>query len=129
MDKLIFKRIKTLRYNAGLSQQEISRKLNISQSTYQRIERGKGSTWSYYLESIASFFGIDEKELFLDTNHKVDESNQTARIDLNNHQEKMLSLYESLLSEKDKNCLLLEKLLHEKEKYIDLLENLKEKRP
>lgn len=128
MDKLIFKRIKTLRYNAGLSQQEISRKLNISQSTYQRIERGEGSTWSYYLESIASFFGIDEKELYLDTIHKVDESNQTAKIDLNNHQEKLLSLYESLISEKDKNYLLLEKLLHEKEKYITILENLNAKK-
>lgn len=121
MSKLLSKKIKNLRLNYGWTQQEIANKLNISQSTYQRIERGIGASFHYYLSAIASLYGIEERELF-DSIHQSNISKSNSSISENNEDLKISKLYESIIAEKDQNKALLEKLLEQKEKYIALLE-------
>lgn len=122
MNKLLSKKIKNFRINYGWTQTEIANKLNISQSTYQRIERGVGSSYHYYLSSIAALYGIEENE-FLHSSNNSEKDNSPSESDYQNRLSKLITIYENLILEKEKNTVLLEKLLEQKEKYIQILES------
>lgn len=53
-------KVKKMRKIKGFSQEEMAHKINISRSTYGRIERGETSLTEQKLEKIASIFDIDD---------------------------------------------------------------------
>ncbi len=59
MNANIGRRIKSFRERKGFSQEELAGKLNISRSTYQRIENGETNSWINHLENICSSLDVD----------------------------------------------------------------------
>jgi transcriptional regulator with XRE-family HTH domain len=51
--------IKRLRKERGVSQEEIADFLDVSQSTYGRIENGKSNSWSVYVQALSGYFEVD----------------------------------------------------------------------
>ncbi len=104
MNTLVGKRIRTLRKQKGLSQEQVADSLHISQSTYARIESGESSSWSSYLEQISALFEIQPEELIkqehiiVNQNQQGGESNNAYII---NQQlsEKLTESYEQRLLE------------------------------
>lgn len=64
-NKKIGARIRDIRKEKKLEIEDMLVKLNVSESTYLRIEKGETSTWSGYLEKICQILEINEEELFL----------------------------------------------------------------
>lgn len=56
-------KIRTLRENLGLSQEEVAEKMHISPNTYGKIERGETKLTLAKLEQIAQIFDVDIVEL------------------------------------------------------------------
>ncbi|GAA3780517.1 hypothetical protein GCM10022271_10980 [Corallibacter vietnamensis] len=63
MNSQVVDKIKSLRYNKGLSQEQVADYLNISQSTYARIENGDSNSWSNYINPICQLFEINPEDL------------------------------------------------------------------
>lgn len=117
MNRNIGKKLKIIRLQQGLSQKEMSEKINLSQATYNRFERGDSKTWIHYIESIAIALGVAEEELMNSSNVAVhietDINPEPKHIELENK----LIMYDLLLQEKDKRIAVLEEMvfiLHEK---------------
>ena len=62
---ILGKNIKRYRQLKGLSQEELSEKLDISQQTMSKIECGKNFLTSETLEKIPSILGVNLYELFI----------------------------------------------------------------
>ena len=58
--------IKRSRVNQGISQYEMSSRLNVSQNTYFKIEKGKTKLDVYRLIQISNILQIDLQELFIE---------------------------------------------------------------
>ncbi|WKK73993.1 helix-turn-helix transcriptional regulator [Marivirga salinae] len=100
--------LKKLRIAKNLSQEQLADELNISQSTYSRIENGN-QNWAKYLNEICDFFNIEPSILFvkelplnnskkIQTNREID--NSKNQID---EKEKIINILEKqveLLEEK-----------------------------
>lgn len=54
---MIYQKLKSLRLSHQLSQEQIAEELNVSQSTYARLENGSNS-WPKYLKKICSYFQV-----------------------------------------------------------------------
>lgn len=52
MNAIVAKRLRNLRKQKNWSQEEVAFKLNISQSAYDRIEKGESNSWANYIEPI-----------------------------------------------------------------------------
>ena len=63
MNKLIGKRIRIKRLELNVSQQEMADRMYLSQSTYNRMEKGKTATWVHHIEVICKAPHISEQEL------------------------------------------------------------------
>lgn len=59
MKERVGKKIKSLRTQRGLSQEETAEKLNISRSSYERMEAGKSNSWASHLKNLSSLFEVD----------------------------------------------------------------------
>ena len=79
---------KELRNNAGLTQQEIARSLDVSQSTITMWENDKRRPDLEMLEFIADFFNVD-------LNYLTGNSNNTTRI-LSGDQLSLISVFDRL---------------------------------
>ncbi|MDR3327360.1 MAG: helix-turn-helix domain-containing protein [Prevotellaceae bacterium] len=66
MNYTISKKIKTLRIEKGVRQEQIADLLHVSQSTYSRIEngRGKSSSWIKFAGKICNILEINPEEFF-----------------------------------------------------------------
>ena len=62
--QLILKHIKNTRQQKGVSQYEMSSRLNISQNTYFKIESGKTKLDLYRLIQISNILEFDISQLF-----------------------------------------------------------------
>lgn len=84
-------KLKELRKQKGLSQEQVCDALEISQSAYARIEKGESNSWAIHLEKIASLFNIKPEELL-----------KEDRLVINNHQQGGVGYAETInqLSEK-----------------------------
>ncbi|MBQ0017266.1 MAG: helix-turn-helix transcriptional regulator [Clostridiales bacterium] len=60
----VFEKLKELRKQKGLSQVEMAKVLNITQSTYNRYEKGLVEMNYISLIKVADFFNISLDELF-----------------------------------------------------------------
>lgn len=88
-------RLKELRLEAGYTQAEIAKKLNLGQAAYSKYERGIGSPLKSNLEKIAELFDVSVGYLIGETNikkttritdimDKLSQSNQEETIDFAN---------------------------------------------
>lgn len=59
MNTSIGKRIRSYREERGFSQEELAEKLNISRSTYQRIENGETNSWINHIENICTSLNVE----------------------------------------------------------------------
>ncbi|MFB3389553.1 helix-turn-helix transcriptional regulator [Flavobacterium sp. LAR06] len=71
MNILIGNKLKLLRKNRDMSQEEAADYLNISQSAYARMESGESSSWANHIFKICKIFDITSEELLkIETNQK-----------------------------------------------------------
>lgn len=63
MNSLIGKKIRNLREQKGFTQEELAERLNISRSTYQRIEKGDTNTWADYLKNLCTELEVQPEEI------------------------------------------------------------------
>jgi transcriptional regulator with XRE-family HTH domain len=112
MNNSIGNKLKELRKQKGLSQEEVSEVLNISQSAYARIEKGESSSWAAHLDKIAEFYGVTPEELIKE-NRVIINNNQQGGVGyaetINQLSEKLIEQYELRLKEKDELIALLKK--------------------
>ena len=107
MNKSKGDKLKDLRKSRGFSLDEVIQQLNVSKSTYERMEKGDTSSWLTKIEQICNLYQIEPEELLLSEEKYVLISNKqkggsTSSIVINNLSEKAIELYERMLSEKDK---------------------------
>ena len=115
MNLIVGKKIKKLRKEKGLSQEQVADYLHVSQSTYARIENGESHSWASYIEPISKLFEIQPEELLKqDTIHIKTIKNNGAVNNfgtVNQLSEKIIALYEAQLKEKDTVIALLQEQL------------------
>lgn len=114
MNITVGNKLKELRKSRGYSLEDICAQLNISTSTYSRMEKGETATWTSMIDKICKVYKIEPEELILPEEKYVLISNNqkggyTSSIVINNLSEKAIELYERMLEEKDKRILELEK--------------------
>lgn len=72
MNIVIGNKLKILRKNKKMSQENVAEYLCISQSAYARMESGESSSWASHLLKICRIFEITPDELLkIDVNQKV----------------------------------------------------------
>ena len=105
MNSSIGSKLKQLRKQKGLSQEQVSDYLNVSQSAYARIENGESHSWSTHIDKICEVFEIKPEELFKDENIIVNSNQQGGQFNnaiiINQLSEKLIEQYEIRLKEKD----------------------------
>jgi len=116
MNKIVGDKLKDLRKSRGFSVEAVIQKLNISKSTYERMEKGDTSTCLTKIEQICKLYQIEPEELILSETKYVlistkQKEGSTSSTIINNLSEKAIELYERLLSEKDKKIADLENRL------------------
>ncbi|GHU70135.1 hypothetical protein FACS189413_10070 [Bacteroidia bacterium] len=104
MNTKIASRIRTLRMNKGISQDEISKLLNISQSAYSRIENGESNSWVNVLEKLCEVLNIKPEDLFAPDNLVQNNTDNASavqnhtqhdtHITINHLSDKVIELYE-----------------------------------
>ena len=106
MNKSIGEKLKELRKSKGLNLEELLKKLNVSESTYLRMERGETATWTSKIDEICQLYEIEPEELilskekyFLISNHQS--GNTASNITINNSSEKAFELFERIIAEKN----------------------------
>lgn len=78
MNILIGNKLKILRKNKDMSQEEAADHLNISQSAYARMESGESSSWANHIFKICKIFDIAPEELLkIETNQKETSSSDS----------------------------------------------------
>ncbi|PWA04435.1 helix-turn-helix transcriptional regulator [Flavobacterium psychrotolerans] len=102
MNKTVITNLKNLRKNKGWSQEHVADSLNLSQSTYARIESGESRSWAIHLMKICDIFeknpeDLFKKELILRANEKYKVSNNA--LDINQLSEKLIEQYEERIKE------------------------------
>lgn len=109
MNESVGKKLKELRKSSGFTLEEICEQLSISPSTYTRMEKGETATWTSMIDKICGFYKIEPEELLLseekyvliNNNQNGGSTTLTGNI-INNLSEKVIELYERMLSDKDK---------------------------
>ena len=56
MNSVIGCKLKQLRKNKGMSQEQVADYLHVSQSTYARMESGESYSWAIYINDICQVF-------------------------------------------------------------------------
>lgn len=118
MNKIVGWKLKNLRKSRGFSLDNVMQKLNISKSTYDRMEKGETSSWITKIESICDLYQIEPEELFLSEEKFALINNKQTGSSITNNviklSEKTIELYEKLLDEKNKRIADLEHQLKNK---------------
>ncbi len=117
MNAIVGNKIKVLRKQKGLSQEEVADHLHISQSTYARIENGERGSWANYIVPISNLFGVQPEELLKQDNIHIETIETNGAVynmgTVNQLSEKLITQYEERLKEKDKLIALLEKTIQD----------------
>jgi len=72
MNIVVGNKLKVLRKNKNMSQEEVADCLHISQSAYARMESGESSSWANHILTICKIFQITPEDLL-----KVELKNKT----------------------------------------------------
>jgi transcriptional regulator with XRE-family HTH domain len=92
MNTTISSKLKELRKNKNWSQEKVADSLNLSQSTYARIESGLSKSWAIHIMKICDIFETTPEDLF-----KEDLPN--AILNTNQLSEKLIEQYEERIKE------------------------------
>lgn len=114
MNTLVANKLKTLRKQKGLSQEEVADYLHISQPTYARMEKGESSSWASYINNICGLYNIAPEELLKQDTNTFNQNNKEGSnngIVINNLSEKLIEQYEQRLQEKDTYIVKLETMI------------------
>jgi transcriptional regulator with XRE-family HTH domain len=103
-NKAIKQRIEKRRKELALSQSEIAKILDVSQTAYHKIEKGDTALVSDRVEQLSEILKMSEEELIFGYHIKT-----------------TLSESSSLLEEKDRRIAELENIIKDKSRIIDLL--------
>ncbi len=71
MNYLVGQKLRTLRKDKGLSQEEVADFIHISQSSYARIENGNSNSWSSHINAFCDLFSITPEELLKQDNSNM----------------------------------------------------------
>lgn len=71
MNVVIGNKLKVLRKNKNMSQEEVADYLHISQSAYARMESGESHSWANHILKICKIFAISPEELLKVENSKT----------------------------------------------------------
>ena len=116
MNRSVGKKLKELRKSSLFMLEEIGERLNISTSTYTRMEKGQTASWTSMIDKICGIYKIEPEELLLPKEKYSLISNEqkggaTNNILISTLSDKAIELYERMLDEKDKKIADLEKRL------------------
>ncbi len=107
LNRNIGKRIREIRKNKNISIEKMAENLNVSYSTYQRIETGETSSWASHLENISSLLDVAIEDIVLDKEQIIQNNNdQIGGVALNmgtinTLSEKLIEQFELRIKEKD----------------------------
>ncbi len=115
MNYLVGQKLRTLRKDKGLSQEEVADFIHISQSSYARIENGNSNSWSSHINAFCDLFSITPEELLkqdkiIVNQIKHQEGGNNGYI-INQLSDKLIEQYEIRIKEKDELITHLKKLL------------------
>lgn len=122
-NKKIGSRIRNMRKEKKLEVEDMLIKLNVSESTYLRMEKGETNTWATHLEKLCEIFEVDEeelllsKEMYLQINKDKSSGNGSGVVIINNFPE---NIYENIKKDALENAdqkNLITKLKEELEKF------------
>ena len=107
MNKTIGDKLKELRKSKNVNLEDLLKKLNMSESTYLRMERGETATWTSKIQELCEIYNIEPEELLLSkekyvliSNHQK-KGNTASNITINNSSEKAFELFERIIAEND----------------------------
>ncbi|MCF6308568.1 MAG: helix-turn-helix transcriptional regulator [Flavobacteriaceae bacterium] len=101
MNTLVAKKIKKLRNQKKLSQEQVADYLHISQPTYARIENGESNSWANYILPICDLFEIQPEDLLKQESIIVNQNQQggNGAFIINQLSEKLIKQYEERIAE------------------------------
>lgn len=101
MNAVIGNKLKQLRKNKGMTQEQVSDYLHVSQSAYARMESGESHSWASHINDICQVFEIAPEELVRSEsvvmNNQQGSSNNA--IIINQLSEKLIEQYEERIKE------------------------------
>lgn len=81
MNIVVGNKLKILRKNKKMSQEEVADCLHISQSAYARMESGESSSWANHILTICKIFGITPEDLLkVDLNRGLSSINDADQL-------------------------------------------------
>lgn len=81
MNVVVGNKLKILRKNKKMSQEEVADCLHISQSAYARMESGESSSWANHILTICKIFGITPEDLLkVDLNREISSINDADQL-------------------------------------------------
>lgn len=101
MNIIVGNKLKTLRKNKDLSQEEVADFLSISQSAYARMESGESHSWANHILKICAIFDIIPEDLLkIDTiQGKVFRKEKTAEINVSELSDGIIEQYAERIKE------------------------------
>ncbi|MFW0739741.1 helix-turn-helix domain-containing protein [Flavobacterium sp. T12S277] len=101
MNALVGNKLKKLRKSRNFSQEEMADYLNISQSSYARMENGENHSWANHISRICEIFTIYPEDLIrrdlLDGNNNQQKLNSTYSVQ--ELSDKLIEQYEQRINE------------------------------
>ncbi len=125
-NRAIKKNILTKRIEKGYSQTEVASMMNISQASYQKIEKGITSLISDKLSSLAIALDVTEEELvlgYLPEDLEISRKLEEYRVEYSDKIHAITTNFENLIKEKDLRIRLLEEILRDKNEIITHLKD------
>ena len=117
MNTTIGNKLKKLRKNKSWSQEQVAELLNLSQSSYARIESGESHSWASHLDKIREIFEILPEELVKNDNVIIGNIGTNNGVGyakvVNQLSEKLIDQYEKRLIEKDERIKELKEIIAE----------------
>ncbi len=113
-------KLKHLRKNKGVSQEQVAKYLEVSQAAYARMEKGKSHSWATHIEKICEFFEITPVELVKNettTTETINAINDLGNAEMVNQlSKKLMEQYEERIKELKENIIALKVSLKKYEK-------------
>lgn len=122
-NRTIKENIYKLRRDKGLSQEEVANLMDISLTSYRKIEKGETALVSERINQLANVLGTSEQELLLGKSIKYNQQLQKIQ-QLQEEKQRLhtdLTRLQVVLEQKDRQIALLEKAVSDKEEIIRLL--------
>lgn len=118
-NKKIGTRIREFRKKRKLEVEDILLKLNISESTYLRMEKGETNAWVTHLEKLCEIFEIKEEELLLSSEvfteiKNIQPNNESNRLlIINNYPDNFYEMLKNEVLESNAQKAVIAKLIEE----------------